>query len=188
MPEVRFLRFAAVAATFVLSACTNVPVTQKVVGALTPYRFDRVQGNVVTREQLDALKAGITRQQVRDILGTPLLTSAFRADRWDYAFTFNRQGVAPQARRISVFFNGDLLDHTEADDVPSEATFVSELRAPMAIEKLPTMTASEEKLQAFAQSNSAKPSTQGQTAVASKPAGTNLPPLPANYPPLEATR
>ena len=184
MPEVRFLRLATLLATLVLCACSSTPITQSVVGVLTPYRFDRVQGNVVTREQLDALKSGISKQQVRDILGTPLLTSAFRQDRWDYTFTFNRQGVPPQSRRISVFVNGDVLDHTDADDVPSEATFVSELRPPKVLDKLPEMTAAPEKLQAFAQSDAANAATGAKT-----PAATNaLPPLPANYPPLEATR
>ena len=182
MPEVRLMRLAVLIAPLVLSACSTTSVSQRVVGVLTPYRFDRVQGNVVTREQLDALTVGISRQQVREILGTPLLTSAFRGDRWDYAFTFNRQGVAPQSRHISVFFNGDVLERTEADDVPSEAVFVSELRPPKAIEKLPLMTAPPEKLQAFAQSDMAKPS-----AGAATPAST-LPPLPASYPPLEAAR
>ena len=60
------------------------------------YKIDIVQGNFVSREQAAALKPGMSRAQVRDILGTPLLTSVFHADRWDYVFTFKRQGVEPQ--------------------------------------------------------------------------------------------
>ena len=52
-----------------------------------------MQGNFVSKEQVEALRPGMSRQQVRDILGTPLVTSVFHADRWDYVFTIKRQGV-----------------------------------------------------------------------------------------------
>src|SRR5207237_9267115 len=69
-------------------------------GLITPYRVEIVQGNVVTKEQLAQVKPGMARQQVRDILGSPLLTDIFHADRWDYVFTIKRQGTEPQERRI----------------------------------------------------------------------------------------
>ena len=50
---------------------------------LEPYKVPIVQGNVVTREQVAVLRPGMSRIQVRDILGTPLLTSVFHAHRWD---------------------------------------------------------------------------------------------------------
>jgi outer membrane protein assembly factor BamE len=56
-----------------------------------------VQGNVVTSEQVARVKPGMTRAQVRDILGTPLLTDPFHADRWDYLFTIRRQGCRRSA-------------------------------------------------------------------------------------------
>ena len=65
-------------------------------GVITPYRIDIMQGNVVTQEQAALVKPGMSREQVRDLLGSPLLTSAFHAERWDYVFTLRRQGVEPQ--------------------------------------------------------------------------------------------
>jgi outer membrane protein assembly factor BamE len=74
---------------------------------LQPYRMPVVQGNVVTREQVAVLRPGMSRIQVREILGTPLLTSVFHAARWDYVFTLKRQGAEPQARRVTVYFQGE---------------------------------------------------------------------------------
>jgi len=139
-----------------------------------PYKIDIVQGNFVSREQAAALKPGMSRIQVRDILGTPLLTSVFHADRWDYVFTFNRQGVTQQARRVTVFFNGDVLSRVEADDLPSEAEFVASLDSGRRTGKVPELEMSPERLQATA--------VESQTAPP-KP----LPPLPASYPPLESS-
>jgi outer membrane protein assembly factor BamE len=142
---------------------------------LTPYRVPVVQGNVVTREQVAVLRPGMSRIQVRDILGTPLLASVFHGDRWDYVFTLKQQGSEPQARRVTVYFKGDVLDRFEADALPSEAEFVSTLGRPVPARQ-PLLEATPEKLQDF-------------PAPAPKPEPPPLPPLPASYPPLEpATR
>ncbi|MDP3139281.1 MAG: outer membrane protein assembly factor BamE, partial [Burkholderiaceae bacterium] len=84
---------------------------------LAPYKIEVVQGNFISREQVQALKPGMSRQQVRDTLGTPLLASVFHADRWDYVFTLRRQGVPPQARRLTVYFQGDALARFEGDEM-----------------------------------------------------------------------
>ena len=73
---------------------------------ITPYRVDIVQGNVVTKEQVARVKPGMTREQVRDMLGSPLLTDAFHADRWDYVFTIRRQGTEPQRRSVVALLQG----------------------------------------------------------------------------------
>jgi outer membrane protein assembly factor BamE len=135
-----------------------------------------VQGNVVTREQMAVLRPGMSRIQVRDVLGTPLLTSVFHADRWDYVFTLRRQGTEPQSRKVTVFFKNDVLERFEADALPSESEFVSTLGTGVPAGKVPVLEATPESLQKFpapAKSSESKP----------------LPPLPASYPPLEpATR
>ena len=67
----------------VLAACSSFDsATNRLVGVVTPYKIDIVQGNFVSREQVQALQPGMGRQQVRDILGTPLVTSLFHNDRW----------------------------------------------------------------------------------------------------------
>jgi outer membrane protein assembly factor BamE len=156
-----------------LAACSSAPASKSWLDTVSPYRFDRVQGNVVTREQVSALKPGMQRNMVKDILGTPLLTSVFHADRWDYVFTLSRQGATPQARRVTLFFKGDVLDRFEADELPSEAEFVATLKSKSAVDKLPPMEASEEKLQKF------PPTAKPAPVVA--PAAR----APSDYPPLE---
>ena len=169
-----FRRPALLALTLVISACSNTPAKPGAVGFFTPYRFDRVQGNVVTREQLDVLHAGMSRNEVKDLLGTPLLASTFRTDRWDYAFTFSRQGQVPQSRHIAVYFKGDVLDRYEADDVPREDDFVASLRPKKVIDKLPPLEASPASLSAF--------------VAPAKPLASMPVPLTNDYPPLESVR
>jgi outer membrane protein assembly factor BamE len=156
-----------------LTACSSVPSTKSWLDVVSPYRVDRVQGNVVTREQAAALKTGMPRAVVKDILGTPLLTSVFHADRWDYVFTFRRQGAESQSRRVTVFFKADVLERFEADDLPSEAEFVATLKSMNHLDKLPPMQASAESLQKFPPA--AKPAVP--LAPAAKAA--------SDYPPLE---
>jgi outer membrane protein assembly factor BamE len=182
MSEVRFSRVALLVLTLAISACSGSPAKPGAVGLFTPYRFDRVQGNVVTSEQLDALKPGYSRQQVRDILGTPLLANLFRDDRWDYAFTYSRQGVAPILRNVSVYFKGESMDHYVADDVPSESAFVAALKTFKPVDKAPLLVATPESLQKFAQTEAVR--SAGLDAVA-VPAQSALPASPTSYPPLE---
>jgi outer membrane protein assembly factor BamE len=140
---------------------------------VTPYKIDIVQGNFVSREQAAAITPGMSRAQVRDILGTPLLISVFHADRWDYVFTFKRQGLEPQARKVTVFFKGDALERIEADALPTEAEFVASLDSGRKSGVVPVLEMSEESL---------KQLPTPVKAAAPKP----LAPLPASYPPLES--
>jgi outer membrane protein assembly factor BamE len=149
-----------------------------VTSIVTPYKIDIQQGNVVTSEQAQALKPGMPRSQVRDILGSPLLTSVFHADRWDYVFTFQRQGLPLQQRKLALFFKGDLLERVESDALPSEAEFVSSLDVRRSTDKPPVLQATEEQLKAF-QARNAAPAP----AAAPAPTGT----APVAYPPLETT-
>ena len=152
----------------------------RVAGIVSPYKIDIVQGNFVSKEQVAAVKIGMARAQVREILGTPLLASMFHADRWDYVFTFQRQGAEPQARKVSVFFKGNVLERLDADTLPTEAEFVSSLDSGRRTGKVPELTASEESLAKFAPV--AKPADSSAPGAATAKA---LPPLPASYPPLE---
>jgi outer membrane protein assembly factor BamE len=160
----------------VLSGCGVLNrASTGVAGVLTPYKVEVVQGNFVSSEQVAVLKPGLTRNQVRELLGTPLLTSLFHADRWDYVFTIKRQGVEPQARKLAVFFKGDALERFEGDTMPSEAEFVSKLGSGRKFGRPPVLEASEESLAKF-------PASPAATASADPRASA---PLPMNYPPLE---
>lgn len=162
---VRFLG-AACCSVMILSGCSN---------PIKTYRPEVVQGNFVSREQVQSLRAGMPRQMVRDILGTPLVTSLFHADRWDYAFTIQRQGAEPQQRRFSVFFKGDALDRLEGDPLPTEAEFAAKLDTRLPPKKLPELKASEEALSKF----------PVKSPAADQPARANAPAASVSYPPLE---
>ena len=119
---------ALLAAAALLSGCQSLDRTDSLIGAITPYRIDIVQGNAVTKEQLALVRPGLTKLQVRDVLGTPLLTDPFHADRWDYLFTLRRPGAELQRRSIVVFFDGDTVKSVQAPkDLPSEREFVASI-------------------------------------------------------------
>ena len=177
-------RAAGVAAALVLlGACSTANnVSNRLAGIVSPYRIDVVQGNFVSKEQAAALQPGMTRVQVRDLLGTPLLMSMFHADRWDYVFTFKRQGLEPQSRRVTVHFKDDLLTRFEAGELPTEAEFVASLDSGRRIGKVGELEASEESLAKFAASRA---STAPANAAGTDASPKVLPPLPERYPPLE---
>jgi outer membrane protein assembly factor BamE len=161
-------------AAWALVACSSLDrLSLAVPTVVTPYSMDIVQGNVVTSEQLAALQLGMPRAQVQSILGTPLLVSAFHAQRWDYTFTLKRQGVAPQERHVTVFFKDDRLERIEADPLPSEAEFVGSLRKPKDMAAPKPLEASDAALAKY----------PAPTAPSASPVAA-LPSLSA-YPPLE---
>jgi outer membrane protein assembly factor BamE len=169
-----FLRvMLGLAAAVSLAACTSfsAPLNMEHFGL---YKPEVVQGNFVSREQRQALKLGMARAQVKDILGTPLVSSLFHADRWDYVFTIRRQGVAPQSFKLTVRFEADALSKIDSDELPSENEFVQRLVGDKKINAPVLLQASEEELRKFPAAKEANPSPV-----------TPLPPLPSSYPPLE---
>lgn len=150
---------------------------------LTPYRSDVVQGNFISSEQVAQLRPGLSRLQVRNLLGTPLVSSVFHADRWDYVFTIKRGSDPAQRYRYMVSFKDDALVKFEGDAMPSEAQFIAQLDVRRKLGKVPALQATEEQLKA-AQSPAAAQAASG--ASAAPPA----PPLPPanSYPPLEGGR
>ena len=93
-----------------------------------PYVPDIVQGNFVSSEQYAKLQLDMTREQVRQILGTPLLASYFHANRWDYVFEFKRAGQrVGKERHVTVFFDGDKVVKFEGDALPTDVELVAEI-------------------------------------------------------------
>lgn len=88
--------------------------------SLEPYKLDVQQGNVITQEMVSQLKPGMTKSQVRFIMGTPLLTDAFHKDRWDYVYRFEKSGKLVENRRIALLFEADKLKRIVGDVVPTE--------------------------------------------------------------------
>ncbi len=163
------------AAAAALVGCSSLqPAADKWLGVITPYRIDIMQGNVVTQELAAQVKPGMTREQVRDLLGSPLLTSAFHADRWDYVFTLRRQGVEPQRRSIVATFKDNKLDKLEAPDLPSEVEFVSSVRPKRSGGTEPVLALTDEQKKAL------PPPVKTETPATVTPQGALRP-----YPPLE---
>lgn len=102
---------AVCAAIVAISGCSSTAMTEWV----DPYRIDVRQGNYVDQELVSQLRKGMTREQVRYVLGSPLLVDAFRNDRWDYVYRFAPGKGEPEQRSISVYFENDVLSRVEAN-------------------------------------------------------------------------
>lgn len=86
-----------------------------------PYRPDVPQGNVITREMFEQLRPGMSHDEVRFLLGTPLVKSVFRPQRWDYVYHLKHgKGQQVQTRHVTLFFKDNRLDHFVADELPEE--------------------------------------------------------------------
>ncbi|MDH3643331.1 MAG: outer membrane protein assembly factor BamE [Gammaproteobacteria bacterium] len=79
------------------------------------------QGNVITQEMIDQLKPGMTRSQVAFVMGEPIFRNSFDDDRWDYIYTVEVPGRYHDDRRVSLYFDNDLLAYFTGDYVPTAA-------------------------------------------------------------------
>lgn len=161
-----------------LTACSST--TEMAARVITPFRADVVQGNFLSSEQVAMLRPGMSRAEVRNVLGTPLVTSVFHADRWDYVFTLKRQGTPDQSFRYAVHFKGEALDRFEGDSMPTEAEFIVKLDKRRNIGKVPALEATPAQLEAA--STKAPAATAASAALPATPAQAPV----ASYPPLES--
>jgi outer membrane protein assembly factor BamE len=127
-----------VSTTLVLGACSstaNKPTLVKekddlVTRVFNPYRPDIVQGNVISKDLLESIRPGMSKDQVKAILGTPLLNDIFHVNRWDYVFLY-RKGDSKdmQQRRVTLTFEGTKLAKIDADALPNEKDLILEIDA-----------------------------------------------------------
>lgn len=94
-------------------------------GVFSPYRVDIPQGNFVTEEMLSQLKEGMTRDQVKFVLGTPLIADIFHADRWDYMFRMLKRSDEVLTSRVTVFFKDGKMHRFEGGNLPSEVDYLT---------------------------------------------------------------
>jgi len=99
------------------------------------YRMDIQQGNFLTGKSVDKLEVGMTRAQVRYLLGTPMLPDVFDKDRWDYLFYYQHAHNKPRQRHLVVFFKEDKVEHFVRENVPEAPPQAPDQGAP--IEKFP---------------------------------------------------
>ena len=101
------------------------------------YKMDINQGNYLSQDMVDKLKVGMTQSQVKQLLGTPLVTSPFRRDRWDYVYEYTRQGQVIEHRNFTVHFADGKLTRWEGDAMPPS---VIELNRSASAKALPSST------------------------------------------------
>ncbi len=100
---------------------------------ITPYRIEIQQGNFVSQEMVSQLKLGMSQDQVRFVLGTPLITDSFHADRWDYVFRRQRANSRElEHRKLAVFFDDGKLKRIEGDVTPAASTDAARVKTPEA--------------------------------------------------------
>ena len=173
----------AVLSAFALGGCSsfNEPASIKgFMAFVAPYKPDVIQGNVVTTEQITLVKPGMSRAQVREVLGSPLITDPFHGDRWDYVFTLRRQGFDDQQRSFVVLFEKDQVLKIDAPALPSEDEFV----AAISRKKLPASTP---KLELTDAERAALPAPAPVAAAAPAASAVVLAGATRSYPPLEST-
>jgi outer membrane protein assembly factor BamE len=168
------------AAAIAFTGCQSLQSSDSLLGVITPYKVEVVQGNVVTREQVALVQPGQSRAQVRDVLGSPLLTDAFHADRWDYVFTIRRQGAEPQSRRVVVRFDGERLASIDTGgELPAEREFVASIDTFKTSRNAPPLALTDAQIKALPAP--AKP-------LAATAPGTETDAPLRSYPPLEPAR
>ena len=111
--------------TITASGCSNfsMPKVPKFDGSFIKlpevYKIDIQQGNVITQDMIDKLKPGMTKVQVKFIMGTPLIADTFNQNRWDYFYGM-KPATGPEVReRMAIFFKDDKLSSLRGDFMPN---------------------------------------------------------------------
>jgi outer membrane protein assembly factor BamE len=135
---------------------------QKFLWIFSPYRPDIQQGNFVSQEMLNQLKVGQTREQVRFLLGTPLLMDMFHADRWDYPFYLARGNGELTTSRVTVYFKNDVVERFDGGNLPTEREYIARIAGP-----IKNVAKDAKKAEAAATARPVAPSTAATPATSS---------------------
>jgi outer membrane protein assembly factor BamE len=133
---------------------------QKFLWIFSPYRPDIQQGNFVSAEMLSQLKVGQTREQVRFLLGTPLLMDMFHGDRWDFPFYLARGNGELTTSRVTIFFKGDVVERFEGGNLPTEREYIARIAGP-----IKTVAKDAKKAEAAATARPVEPATNATPAT-----------------------
>ena len=109
---------------------TKASKLQKFLWVFSPYRPDIQQGNFVSQEMLNQLKPGQTREQVRFLLGSPMLADMFHADRWDYPFYLARGDGELTTSRVTVYFKDNVVERFDGGNLPTEREYIDRIAGP----------------------------------------------------------
>jgi len=122
----------------ILPGCQVLDTYMPAVRSFGVYKLDINQGNYLSQDMVDKLKVGQTKQQVRLVLGTPLVTSAFRDNRWDYVYEFARQGKTLEHRQFTVYFVDDKVARWEGDEMPVSAAALNRATGDKSLGHIPS--------------------------------------------------
>lgn len=110
------MRNAILLMALLCAACSNYSAN---LPSIKPYKMDVQQGNVVTPKMMMQLRPGMTKAQVRFVMGTPLITDSFHVNRWDYVYRMQKGGKLIESRRVILDFENDLLKRVRGDVIPA---------------------------------------------------------------------
>lgn len=99
--------------SLLLNACSSS------LPSIKPYKMPIQQGNLVTSKMMMQLKPSMTKNQVRFVMGTPLISDSFHKDQWDYFYQMEKDGTIIEKRRVTLLFEKDLLAKVKGDVIPS---------------------------------------------------------------------
>lgn len=117
-----------------VSACSLIP-DNYVPSFVKPYKFDIQQGNFITQQDVAKLQVGMTKEQVRFIMGTPLLNDAFHTNRWDYVYRLLRADGQTTQSRYTVIFENNVVARHGGENLPADPT---DVLGPNASTQVPT--------------------------------------------------
>ena len=108
------------AMTALLGGCSGVSMPDFSMPKLpNVHKFDIQQGNVITQDMIDQLRPGMTKSQVRFVMGTPLISDTFNEDRWDYYYSLSPSNGEEVRERMAIFFENDQLVGFRGDFIPT---------------------------------------------------------------------
>ena len=110
------MRIELIVVSLLLASCSNMSTPK--LAWLTPHKIEIRQGNLVTPEMREKLKVGMSRLQVRSVLGTPLVNDPFHASRWDYVYRLEQSGKLVEQQRLTLYFDDDRLARIDESSVP----------------------------------------------------------------------
>jgi outer membrane protein assembly factor BamE len=102
------MRFKIILLSLLLASCSNFSVPLP-----SAYKMDIRQGNYVTQEMRDKLKLGMSRAQVKFVMGTPMISDVFHANRWDYVYRLEHARKLVEEQRLTLYFDGDTLSRID---------------------------------------------------------------------------
>jgi outer membrane protein assembly factor BamE len=100
------MRFTIVLLSFLLASCSYLHLP-------TAYKMDIRQGNYVTQEMRDKLKTGMSRSQVKYVMGTPMVSDVFHDNRWDYVYRMEHADKLVEQQHLILYFDGDTLSRID---------------------------------------------------------------------------